>query len=51
MRSEDLLDNRVQRNAASQLMQDLNPDQQARLQKLLSEGSGSAAQDVHVEEE
>ena len=38
-------------NAASQLMQDLNPDQQARLQRLLSEGSDSAAQGVHVEEE
>ena len=50
MRSEDLLDNRVHQDAASQLMKDLNPDQQARLQQLLSEGAGAAAQSVHVEE-
>ena len=49
-RSEDLLDGRVPLNAASQLMQDLNPDQQERLRRLLSEGSDSAAQGVRVEE-
>ena len=37
MRSEDLLDGRVPLDAASQLLRGLNPDQQERLQKLLSE--------------
>ena len=44
MRPEDLLGGRMPLDAASQLMQGLNPNQQVRLQQLLSEGSDAVPQ-------
>ena len=54
LRSEHLGDGTSQLHAASQLMQGLNLSQQARLQQLLAEGSGTAApaaSAIRIEEE